>query len=88
MWIQFVQAIPCIGFIMTLIWAFSGTNEQRKNYFKAHLVWLCIAITLWVALLSLGWLPTIKQQLKTYFASENSDTIGKSHSHDVKASHP
>jgi hypothetical protein len=70
-WIFFVQAIPCIGFIMSCFWAFSGDNESRKNYFKAHLILLVLMLAVWISLTSLGVLPGLKRQLKLYFADES-----------------
>jgi hypothetical protein len=53
----FVTAVPVIGWIMMLVWAFSGENESRKNYYRAILSWLFILVALCVALgLVIGWL--------------------------------
>lgn len=30
--------IPCVGFIMLLVWAFGNGNENRKNYARALLI--------------------------------------------------
>lgn len=40
----FVTAIPVIGLIMVLVWAFSGENESRKNYYRAILSWILILV--------------------------------------------
>ncbi|HLX96770.1 MAG TPA: hypothetical protein VKU37_13585 [Verrucomicrobiae bacterium] len=45
----FVTAIPVIGQLMVLIWAFSGENESRKNYYRAILSWILILVLLGVA---------------------------------------
>ena len=53
----FVTAIPVIGLIMALVWAFSGENESRKNYYRAILSWILILVALCVVLgLVIGWL--------------------------------
>lgn len=40
-----VLAIPLVGFIMMLVWAFSsGTNPNKANYCKAALIFFLIAI--------------------------------------------
>ncbi|HKW29839.1 MAG TPA: hypothetical protein VJT54_10915 [Verrucomicrobiae bacterium] len=53
----FVTAIPVVGLLMVIVWAFSGENESRKNYFRAILSWMLIAVVLCVALvLVVGWL--------------------------------
>jgi hypothetical protein len=54
-----VVAIPCIGWIMIIVWAFWGDNESRKNYFRALLIWFLIWIGILVALICLGMLPVI-----------------------------
>lgn len=54
---MFVTAIPVIGLIMVLVWAISGENESRKNYFRAILAWILILVAACVALvLVIGWL--------------------------------
>ena len=58
-----VMALPLVNIIMTLIWAFTGDNESRKNYFKAVIVVFCLFIGLTVFLLSLGMLPAILDKL-------------------------
>jgi hypothetical protein len=37
MFMMFITAIPIIGWIMILIWAFTGDNQSRKNYYRAIL---------------------------------------------------
>ena len=61
----FVVAIPCVGWIMIIVWAFVGENESRKNYFRAILAWMAIAIGVVVALALLGNLPAIEKQIKS-----------------------
>ncbi len=57
MGMMFVTAIPVIGLIMVLVWAISGENESRKNYFRAILAWILILVAACVALvLVIGWL--------------------------------
>ena len=57
----FIMAIPCIGPIMILIWAFAGDNESRKNYFRALLAWCLILIAISVAIMLLGFWPEIQR---------------------------
>ena len=60
----FVAALPCIGLVMILVWAFVGENESRKNYFRALIAWGVLAIVLWlVAAVVLGFAPVMMQQL-------------------------
>lgn len=64
MWMMFVAALPCIGLIMIFVWAFTGENESRKNYFRAILAWFGIAVGLVVVLALVGQLPLLKQHLQ------------------------
>lgn len=51
----FVIALPIIGFIVTLIWAFGGTNNlNRRNYACAVLIWWLIGIAAAIVLAILG----------------------------------
>jgi hypothetical protein len=58
-----VLAIPLVNIIMTLIWAFTGENESRKNYFKAIIVVFCLMAGFMTFLLSLGMLPGVLDKL-------------------------
>ena len=61
----FVAALPCVGWIMIIVWAFVGENESRKNYFRAILAWMAIMIGLIVVLALLGNLPEIQKQIRS-----------------------
>ena len=50
MWMMFVTAIPILGLIMILVWAFTGENESRKNYYRAMLSWILVLVALVVVL--------------------------------------
>nr|MBS0038544.1 hypothetical protein [Saprospiraceae bacterium] len=44
-----LTAIPIVGLIMLLIWAFGGNaNINKANWAKATLLWLAIGIVLWI----------------------------------------
>jgi hypothetical protein len=64
MWMMFVTAIPVVGFIMVLVWAFTGTNESRKNYFKAILTWVLVFVGFVVLLAMLGNLPAVLKNIQ------------------------
>ena len=54
-----LMSIPCVGFILMIIWAFGSTgNQNRKNHSRALLIyWLIVTagyILLWIALIALG----------------------------------
>lgn len=43
-----VTSIPLVGLIMLFVWAFSaGTNESKKNWAKAALIFYAIFAVLW-----------------------------------------
>lgn len=65
MFALFVTALPCIGFIMVIVWAFVGENESRKNYFRALIAWFLIVTALWLGLAALGFWPEIQKQIQT-----------------------
>ena len=64
MWMMFVTALPCIGLIMILVWAFTGDNESRKNYYRAILAWFAIAVVLIAVLAMIGQLPQLQKLME------------------------
>ncbi len=62
MFALFVSALPCVGIIMALVWAFTGDNESRKNYFRAVLAWMVIVFAIWGGLATLGFWPVIEKK--------------------------
>ena len=67
MFALFVVALPCIGFVMVIVWAFVGENETRKNYFRACIAWFLILTVFWGVLVMLGLSPLILKQLQIWF---------------------
>jgi Na+-driven multidrug efflux pump len=67
MWMIFVTAIPIIGWMMILVWAFSGQNVSRKNYYRAILAWILVFVALIVGLILVGGLhgnwPAIQKHI-------------------------
>ena len=59
MFMMFITAIPIVGLIMILVWAFTGDNESRKNYYKAIIMWFLILVVLIVGIALLGASPAI-----------------------------
>lgn len=59
-----VMAIPLVNIVMTLIWAFTGENESRKNYFKAIIVFFFLVVGVTVLIASIGVAPSLLHQLK------------------------
>ena len=42
-WTMFLAAIPLVGLIMLLIWAFgSGNNINKSSWAKATLIWILV----------------------------------------------
>jgi hypothetical protein len=48
------SAVPCIGTVFSIIFAFAGGNESRKNYFRAVLAWQLLIILAVAAFHALG----------------------------------
>ena len=63
----FAMALPCVGLIMVIVWAFVGENESRKNYFRALIIWFAIIIAIWGTLIAVGLSPQIVKQLQVWF---------------------
>ncbi len=61
---MFVMAIPCVGLVMIIVWAFWGENESRKNYFRALIIWFLIWTFIFTLIACLGLLPAILEELK------------------------
>jgi RsiW-degrading membrane proteinase PrsW (M82 family) len=61
-----VVAIPCVGWIMIVVWAFVGENESRKNYFRALLIWFLLGTVLWLVIIGFGFWPTIQEQIQSW----------------------
>ena len=66
MFAMFITAIPIVGLIMIIVWAFFGENESRKNYFKAILVWFGVIILLAVTLMLIGASPAVLKQIQDW----------------------
>ena len=66
MFALFIVALPCIGFVMIIVWAFVGDNESRKNYFRALIAWFLIFAVLWIVIMALGFWPEIQKQIQTW----------------------
>lgn len=45
-WMMLLFAIPVIGLIVCLVTAFSGEDASRKNFSRAALIWILVAIVL------------------------------------------
>jgi hypothetical protein len=66
MFALFITALPCIGAIMVIIWAFVGENETRKNYFRAMIAWFLIIGVIWLGMMLLGFWPQIQKQVQIW----------------------
>ena len=66
MWMIFVVAIPIVGFIMMIVWCFTGENESRKNYFRAIWAWIFVFIALVAVLMLAGQSPAILKQIQSW----------------------
>jgi hypothetical protein len=63
-WTLIVLALPCIGFIMTLVWAFVDGNQSRQNFCRANLVLLALALVLYLILILFGFGPAIAESVR------------------------
>jgi hypothetical protein len=67
MWMMFVTAIPVIGVIMVFVWALTGENQSRKNYYRAILAWILVFFLLIIGLIVFGGLlgdwPAIQKHI-------------------------
>ena len=52
-----VMAIPVVNVIMAIVWAFSGENQSRKNYFRALILMFVFWTILAVLLITAGLIP-------------------------------
>ena len=48
-----ILAIPCVNIVMYFIWAFGNGKENRKNFCRAGLIFMLIAVVLSVLLSSM-----------------------------------
>lgn len=62
-----VLMIPLVNIVMTFVWAFLGSDQTRKNYFRALIVmWLLIAGVFTSIILFASWpdvIAALKEQL-------------------------
>ena len=50
-WTLFITAIPLVGLIMLLVWAFgSGNNINKSSWAKATLLWILVVTGFYVLL--------------------------------------
>jgi Na+-driven multidrug efflux pump len=64
-----VPSIPVIGWIMVIVLAFTGSNQTRKNYFRALIAWIVLLFgVVVVSILILGYGPILLQHLKEWQA--------------------
>jgi len=68
----FVTALPCIGWIMIIIWALVGQNESRKNYFRALIVWTLIVFAICSVIVASGYWVVMQKHLETWSQEANS----------------
>jgi hypothetical protein len=76
----FVTAIPCIGWIMIIVWAFVGQNESRKNYYKAVIAWILIGMVFWTVMMGFGFWPLIQQKIELWIHTWREETSNMRHS--------
>ncbi|HTV41466.1 MAG TPA: hypothetical protein VMF08_12865 [Candidatus Sulfotelmatobacter sp.] len=66
-----IPSIPVIGWILVIVLAFTGTNETRKNYFRAFIAWVLLLIVGIVAMCLVAGSPALFQQAKDWWAKHH-----------------
>lgn len=70
MFIMFVMMLPVINIVMSLVWAFWGENQSRKNYFRAMFLWFLLGVVVWAVIMALGFAsviaPWVAKQLEIW----------------------
>ena len=61
----FLTALPCVGVVFVLLWAFVGENESRKNYFRAVIAWWVIIGVIWTSIMVFGFWPQIQKHIQS-----------------------
>ncbi len=60
-----LTAVPLIGLVMIVIWAFWGDNQSRKNYYRAFFVWLFVIFCLGLVFsVVLPMIPAVRERLQ------------------------
>jgi Na+-driven multidrug efflux pump len=60
-----LPSIPVFGWILVIVLAFSGRNQTRKNYFRAWIAWILLAVVVLILIgLLLGAFPALFQAVK------------------------
>jgi len=59
-------ALPCIGLVFLGIFAFIGENESRKNYCRASIILILLAVVIWGGIIMLGLSSAIIAAIQTW----------------------
>ena len=59
-----VMAVPFLNLVMILVWAFTGENQSRKNYFRALIVMFLFWTAVGLVLLAAGTLPAVAEFIR------------------------
>jgi len=66
MFAMFMMAIPILGWLLILVWAFAGHNESRQNFFRAVIAWVLIFATISGAIIWFNLWPILEKQLQRW----------------------
>lgn len=55
----FLFSLPILGFILAIIWSFTASNQNLKNYARSQFCWLIIWTILAIILLTTGGLAAL-----------------------------
>jgi hypothetical protein len=78
----FMIALPCVGFIYVVVGAFLSPNESRRNFYRAHLAWMLVAVLLYLSLFAAGMAPSAIKLIDQY-RHEHFLGAGNSNSEDT-----
>ena len=59
-----IMSIPIVNVVMICIWAFTGDNESKKNYFKAMILLFLLGVIASIILVALGAAPFVIEYIR------------------------
>ena len=60
-----IMSIPIVNVVMICIWAFTGDNESKKNYFKAMILLFLLGVIASIILVALGAGPFVIEYIRS-----------------------
>jgi uncharacterized membrane protein len=67
-----VPLIPVVGWILMIVLAFVGSNQTRKNYYRAMLAWILLLIVgFFLLVFVFDALPAVQQYMRDWQAKHH-----------------